>query len=82
MKKLFAFLLFVCVVSMAFGQNNLPRFFEITTDTAANIVLDDAYWQMLEDPEGKWTIDEVSQSPIADKFHANTTKIKGRLIIL
>ena len=63
MKKLFAFSLFVCLVSMAFGQNNLPPVFEITTDTATNIVLDDAYRQMLEDPEGKWTIDQVSQSP-------------------
>src|SRR5580765_2767162 len=77
MKKLFAFSLFVCLVAMAFGQNNLPRVFEITIDTATNIVLGDAYCQMLEDPEGKWTIDEVSQSPVADKFHANTTKIKG-----
>jgi len=77
MKKLFAFSLFVCLVAMAFGQNNLPPVYRINTDTAANITLDNAYWQMLEDPGGKWTIDQVSQLPIADKFHANTTKIRG-----
>jgi hypothetical protein len=59
------------------AQNNLPPAFEINTDTAANITLDNAYWQMLEDPEGKWMIDEVSQSPVADKFHAKPTKING-----
>ena len=77
MKKFFAFLLFVCLVAKAFGQNNLPPVFEITIDTATNIVLDDAYRQILEDPEGKWTIDQVSKSPIADKFHYNITKLKA-----
>src|SRR4249920_570604 len=77
MRKLFGLLLFACFAPMAFAQNILPSAYEINTDTAANITLDNAYWQMLEDPEGKWTIDEVSQSPVADKFHANTTKIKG-----
>src|SRR6476646_3449192 len=78
MKKLVACSLFVCLVAKAFGQNNLPPVFEITIDTATNIVLDDAYRQMLEDPEGKWTIDQVSHSPIADKFHYNVTKLNGQ----
>jgi hypothetical protein len=77
MRKLFGLLLSVCFVSIAFTQNILPPAYEINTDTAANITLDDSYWQMLEDPEGKWTIDEVSRSSVADKFHTNTTKIKG-----
>src|SRR4249920_4260240 len=78
MKKLFfIWLMLELSFSQALAQNNLPPAYEIQTDTAVSIRLDDAYWQMLEDPEGKWTIDEVSQSPVADKFHANTTKIKG-----
>ena len=76
MRKLFGIFLFVCFASIAFTQNNLPPVFEINADTASDR-LDDPYWQMLEDPGGKWTVDEVNQSPIADKFHANTTKIKG-----
>ena len=54
----------------------MPPPYEIKTDTAFDITLDNTYWQMLEDPEGKWTIDEVSRPPVADKFHANTTKTK------
>jgi len=77
MKKVFVLLLSLCASSIGIAQNNLPPAFEINTDTAANITLDNAYWQMLEDPEGKWMINEVSQSPLADKFHANTTKING-----
>ncbi len=45
------------------AQNNLPPAYEIKTDTAGNVILDDAYWQMLEDPGGELTIDQVSQSP-------------------
>ena len=63
------------------GQVPFPSVYEINSDTAVAIRLDDAYWQMLEDTEGKWTIDEVSRSPIADKFHANTTKTTGILSV-
>jgi len=79
MRKLFGLLLFVCFPSMAFTQNLLPPVYEINADTASDIRLDDSCWQMLEDPEGKWTIDEVNHPPIADKFHANTTKVDGIL---
>jgi two-component system, NtrC family, sensor kinase len=78
MKKSFlVWLILELSLSQAIAQNNLPPVYEIKTDTAANITLDNAYWQMLEDTERRWTIDEVSQSPVADKFHASTTKIKG-----
>jgi two-component system NtrC family sensor kinase len=77
MKKYFGLLIFLCSSFIGIAQNSLPPVYEINTDTAVAITLNDAYWQMLEDPEGKWTIDEVSQSPVADKFHANTTKING-----
>ena len=55
----------------------MPPVFEITIDTAANIVLGDAYRQILEDADGKWTIDQVSKFPVADKFHYNVTKLNG-----
>ncbi len=61
-------------ITKGIAQDNLPPAYEIQTDTAVSIRLDDGYWQMLEDPEGNWKIDQVSQSPLADKFHANTTK--------
>jgi len=77
MKRSSILLLLTFLTTIIFAQNVLPPVYEINTDTAVNITLDDAYWQMLEDPEGKWTIDEVSRPPIADRFHANTTKVKG-----
>ncbi len=80
MKKIsFLVLLTILSISKTITQNNLPPVYEINTDTAVNLTLGDAYWQMLEDPEGKWTIDEVSRPPIADQFHANTTKTNGIL---
>ena len=80
MKKTFSlWLLSMLSVTRIFGQDNLPPVFEINADTTSDIRLDDSYWQMLEDREGKWTIDEVSRPPIADKFHANTTKVNGIL---
>src|SRR5215831_12587075 len=54
------------------AQNNLPPVYEIKTDTAAYIAFDDSSWQMLGDKTGKLTIDQVSQSPVADQFHNNT----------
>src|SRR5690348_2957399 len=77
MRKFFIVLLSLNVAFLSAAQNNLPPVYEIRTDTAINIVLDNSYYQMLEDREGKWTIKEVSNSPIADKFHLNTTKAKG-----
>lgn len=75
MKRSSILLLLTFLATTIFAQNNLPPVYEINTDTAVNIMLVDAYWQMLEDPDGKWTIDEVSQSPVADRFHANTIKL-------
>lgn len=69
------FLLFLSTNS--FAQTNLPHAYEIKTDTAVNITLDEAYWQMLEDTKGKLTIDQVSQLPLAERFHPNNTNKKG-----
>ncbi len=80
MKQAF-FIGLLVIISFAptMAQKNLPSAYEIITDTAVIIRLDNAYWQMLEDPDGKWTIDDVSRSPISEKFHANTTETKGIL---
>lgn len=59
------------------GQNNLPPVFEIKTDTALEQTIDDKYWQILEDPSGKLTIDQVSSAAYSSKFHINTAKTKG-----
>src|SRR5438045_590284 len=77
MKRYFEVVIFLCSSFISTAQNNLPAAYEIKADTAVTVRLDDQDWQMLKDPEGKWTINEVSQSPLADKFHANTTKTKG-----
>jgi signal transduction histidine kinase len=77
----FLLLLTLLSITNAFSQNNLPPVYEIRTDTAVTIRLDDYYWQMLEDTVGKWTIVEVNRPPIATKFHANTTKLHGILQI-
>jgi two-component system, NtrC family, sensor kinase len=76
-KVLLIWLLSVISFANTIAQNNLPPAYEINTDTAVNVTLDKAYWQMLEDPEDKWTIDQVSRLPIADKFHANINNPKG-----
>jgi len=75
--KLLSWLLALLSFAISNAQNNLPPVYEIKNDSTVAIRLNDAYWQMLEDPHGKWTIDDVSNPPIADKFHANTTKKSG-----
>ena len=76
-KVLLICLLGVTSFANTIAQNNLPPAYEIKTDTAVNITLDESYWQMLEDPAGGLTIDQVSQSPVAEKFHPNNTSKKG-----
>jgi two-component system NtrC family sensor kinase len=71
MNKIFSllflsFLLFINTIA----QNNLPPVYEIKSDSAS-IKIPDSCWQMLEDSDGKWTINQVSQSPLDKKFHSN-----------
>jgi len=55
----------------------MPPTFQISTDTASYMVVPDQYWQMLEDPTGKLTINQVSSPAFDTKFHVNTTATKG-----
>jgi two-component system, NtrC family, sensor kinase len=63
--------------NLVLAQTNLPPVYEIKSDTALTQVLNDTAWQKLEDKEGKWTIGEVSQSPLSERFHANGSKAES-----
>ncbi len=76
-KVLLIWLLAANSFGSSFGQNNLPPAYEIKIDTAFNITLDDAYWQVLEDPKGQQSFPQITQSPLAEKFHENNTKKRG-----
>ena len=60
--------LLLCIKTTA--QNNLPPIYEINADTAY-INLPDSSWQMLEDPDGNWTINQVNQSSFTKNFHGD-----------
>ena len=59
------------------AQTNLPPAYQIKSDTAASVDISDKYWQLLEDPTGKLTINQVSSPAFGAKFHNNTTLTKG-----
>ena len=62
-------LLGVFMGSSALAQIPMPPAYEIKTDTGYYRPIDSSRWQMLEDPKEKWTIEEVSKSPISNQFH-------------
>ncbi len=70
MKKiiLFAGSLFLLTCKLI-AQSVLPPVYEIESDTASEQKVDSTYWQKLEDKEGKWTFEQVSKEPLAEKFH-------------
>src|SRR4051794_23091786 len=74
MKKIvWIWLAFLFSIATAIAQNNLPPVFEITTDTILDQELTVIYYQMKEDKDGKFTIEQVTQSPLSDKFHRRDT---------
>jgi len=78
MKKFYLLIiLFVVIANNLKAQDNLPPAFEITVDTAVHQVIPDKYWQLLEDPSGTLTINQVASARYASKFHTNTTRTKG-----
>jgi len=77
MRKFLLSVLLVFSLSIVFSQNNLPPVFEITTDTISDQELPIAYYQMLEDKDGKFTMEQVTQSPLSDKFHRRDTILKN-----
>ena len=77
MRKFLLLLLLVFSLSVVFSQNNLPPVFDITADTISDQELPIAYYQMLEDRDGKFTMEQVTQSPLSDKFHRRDTILKN-----
>lgn len=69
-------LFYFLAIVPAEGQSLLPPVYEIKSDTGLT-KLDDAYWQMLEDSAGVYTIGQVMKSPLQEKFHSNPSKVKG-----
>ena len=50
------------------AQSSLPPAFDLISDTSLRLEIDTAHRQILEDKEGKWTIDEVNKLPLIDRF--------------
>ncbi len=69
-------LFYFVAIMHAEGQSYLPPVYEIKSDTGLT-KLGDAFWQMLEDSAGVYTIGEVMKSPFQEKFHTNPSKVKG-----
>src|SRR5579863_1708836 len=75
MQKQFVLLISLCLfIVKANGQSSLPPVYNIITDTAVHTEIPTGYWKMLENKEGKFTFQQVTQSPVADKFHFNLSK--------
>ena len=76
-KRLFLLSFILILVANAIAQVNLPDVFEIKNDTAIFQYLNSSQWQILEDKEGRWTIEQVSKPPLSEKFHKRDTVIQG-----
>jgi two-component system, NtrC family, sensor kinase len=75
MKKQFILIISLCLfIIKAHGQSNLPALYDIVNDTALHTEIPAGYWKMLEDKGGRLTLQQVTQSPVADEFHFNQSK--------
>jgi len=73
MKKEFLLVLLTVTSFVQINAQTLPRQYVITADTATKQLLDNDYWQVLQDENGKFTIDDVQHEPLANQF-TNFTK--------
>jgi len=76
-KRLFLLPFILLWAVNAIGQINLPDVFEIKTDTTFFQYLSGSQWQILEDKNGKWTIEDVGKPPLSNNFHKRDTILKG-----
>jgi len=77
MKKLPFILIPLCFsLFKTLAQTNILPPYKITADTAIDQIIDNVYWQMAEDLNGKWTIDSVHDPSIAKQFQ-NYSEEKG-----
>jgi two-component system NtrC family sensor kinase len=67
---------FLCNMSV-FAIPGWPAAQIIDTDTLDYVTISDSTCQTLEDAGGTWTIDQVTQPPLSDKFHSNSTYNNG-----
>ncbi len=58
------------------GQVSLPPAYEITSDTAGNVILPDSGWQIMADPGGKLSLQEVLN---ADHFQDTDRKVNYQI---
>ncbi len=76
MNKFYLLPVCLCCVLTLYAQQPMPAPFIITADTLDYQVLDNTYWQVLEDREGKWNINDVSSSVTSGGFHENSANYK------
>src|SRR5450755_4938032 len=67
-KRLPLFFIGLIYFTICYAQHDLPPIYEIKSDTAFEQDLGNNYWQLLEDKDGKWTIDQVTRSPFSNQF--------------
>ena len=67
-KKFFLQALFLQLLCIIVNAQKLLPVYTIKTDTILTQTLPNEYWQMLPDKAGKWTINEVTKSPLTDSF--------------
>src|SRR5690242_7374776 len=72
-------LLITLLISMSIsgmGQVFLPPAYEITSDTAVNVMLPDSSWQVMADPGGKLGLQQVLQ---ADHFQDTDREVNYKI---
>jgi two-component system, NtrC family, sensor kinase len=74
-KRIILLLPLLILIKCARSQTNLPPVYDIRSDTATETEIPHGYWKMLEDREGGLTFQQVTQSPVAEKFHFNPKQI-------
>ena len=50
------------------AQSTLPTVLDLISDTSLRLEIDTAHRQVLEDKQGKWTINEVNKLPLTERF--------------
>src|SRR6478672_12458806 len=69
-------LLLLCYTTRA-QQIDLPPLYMISSDTATEQALGAEHYQILEDKDGKWRIEDVSTPPVSTKFRFSDIQQKG-----
>src|SRR5215218_9126096 len=76
MRKLISIFLLLASTFILYAQPTLPPLYNINSDSTPVQNLDIAYYQVLEDEQGKWTYEQVTQLPLATRFHYRNVSSK------